>query len=210
MVSPMPFYTVPLPSCLCIFCVPLQISLLLFVVGAVTYNFFVWGNKRVYTVGLLACVFVVSLWPVLLVCMLTCLRHTHICLHQNGCVYRVEHWSFCMITCSILLQPCHACEYRAKRIFIQTFLLSSPPSVCHSPSSAFSPSLLTPSRPPSPLPLFLSDVCTRKKTKSVALSFLPHYFVISQSNNFAFPQREIHGAVLHMPGQAEQKEKERE
>lgn len=68
-------------------------------------------------------------------------------------------------------------------------------------------SLLTVSHPPSPLPLFLSDVCTRKKTKSVALSFLPHYFVISQSNNFAFPQREIHGTVLHMPGHAEQKEK---
>ncbi len=86
-------------------------------------------------------------------------------------------------------------------------------SSCHLPCqlvvphlSCF-PSLLTDSHPPSPPPLFLSDVCMRKKTKSVALSFLPHYFVISQSNNFAFPQREIHGAVLHMPGHAEQKEK---
>ncbi len=130
--------------------------------------------------------------------------------HTYGYVYRAEHWSFCVITCFILLQPCHVCEYRGKRIFIQTFLLSSPPSVRRSPSFALSLSLLTISRPPSPLPLFLSDVCTRKKTKSVALSFLPHYFVISQSNNFAFPQREIHGAALHMPGHAEQKEKERE
>lgn len=178
--------------------------------GAVTYDLFVLGSKHVYTVGLLACVFVCSLWAVLLVCMLTCLRHTHICFHPNGYVYRAEHWSFCVITCFILLQPCHFCEYRGKRIFIQTFLLSSPPSVRRSPSFALSLSLLTISRPPSPLPLFLSDVCTRKKTKSVALSFLPHYFVISQSNNFAFPQREIHGAALHMPGHAEQKEKERE
>lgn len=173
--------------------------------GAVTYDLFVLGSKRVYTVGLLTCVFVCSLWAVLLVCMLTCLRHTHIwlCVQSRALILLCDNLFY-----SLTAMPCLRIQ-RKENLYPNIPLVISPVS---SSFPIFRTFPLPPHRlsSPSPLLLFLSDVCTRKKTKSVALSFLPHYFVISQSNNFAFPQREIHGAALHMPGHAEQKEKERE
>lgn len=126
--------------------------------GVVTYDLFVLGSKSVYTVWLLACVFVCSLWVVLLVCMLTCLRHTHICFHS---VYRAEHWSFCVVTCSILLQPRHVCKYGEKRIFFffsNNTLVISPVSLSFAIFFALSLSLLTVSCPPSLPQFFLSDV----------------------------------------------------
>lgn len=145
------------------------------------------------------------------VCKLICKLNTYAETQTRTCVYRTRALILLCdnLLCSLIAMLC--LRIRGNGIFIQTFLLSSPQSVCHSLSLARFPSLLFHPPPiPNPLPLLLSDVCTQKTTKSVPPSFLPHYFVISQSNNFAFPQRDIHGSALHMPGHEERKEKERE
>lgn len=143
----------------------------------------------------------------------TCMKGTSVC--------REHHWSSSDKSSSspslLYLLPCTPNLINLSRclgmlgIFIQTFLaVISFPSTCIfrmlPPSLAPLPSS-TPSPPYRPL-----IRCTRvAKTKSAALSFSPHYFVISQPNNFAScassPKREIRPASLMRGGWKSRKEK---
>lgn len=92
--------------------------------GAVTYDLFVLGSKRVYTVGLLACVFVCSLWAVLLVCMLTCLRHTPIwlCVQSRALILLCDNLCY-----SLTAMPCLRIQ-RKENLYPNIPLVISPVS----------------------------------------------------------------------------------